>query len=341
MSVRQRKDGYWLVDFRDELGKMRCRSFGKGSKGRKLATEFDLEIKFKKSKGEQLPIHRTGGIYLDELCQIWINEKKVQGRKTGWLKDWASVFNKTFAPELTNVPCNMLTQADIMKVLAKHYVDSAQSTRNRYIGYLRAILQYGQDHEHIKKNPLALWQKGKEQSRQSMLTLKDLRKIQKYAPDHLAWAIDAAWNIPVRPGKMDFFSLRYDTNVDFSKGTIKVYHTKVNKWATVHCSKDFLRKLYIARLTNISGHIVEYKGKPVTHMKSSLENASGPKGANLPYPVCLYDIRHLWITTMINHGVEFSTIAYLAGTSVRMIHQNYYEPHSADRMNAAEKLPQL
>lgn len=41
--------------------------------------------------------------------------------------------------------------------------------------------------------------------------------------------------------------------------------------------------------------------------------------AGLEYAVCPYDIRHLWITTMLDKQVEISAIAHLAGTSVRMI----------------------
>lgn len=341
MSIRKTKAGYWVVDFWDEFGKKRSRSFGKKPEGKKLAKEFDLEIQLKKSKGEPLPVSRGGGMYLDELCQIWINEKKAQGRKKKWLSEWVSVFNKYFAPDLCKVPCEMLGQADVMKVLARHYSKSAQSTRNRYVGYLKSIFQYGVDHELIKKNPLALWKKGKEQSRNSILTLEDLKKIQKHSPDHLAWAIDVAWNIPVRPGPADFFCLRYDTHVNYAQKTFRVYHTKVNRWATIQCSNDFIKKVFLSQQNNQSGFIIEYKGEPVGDVGTALDRAAGPKGANLPYSICLYDIRHLWITTMLNQGIEMSTIAYLAGTSVRMIMKNYYEPHSADRSKAALKLPKL
>lgn len=267
MSVRQRKDGYWIVDFRDESGKMRSKSFGKDPAGKKRAVQFDLEVKLKKSKGESLPLSRPGGMYLDQLCQIWINEKKVQGRKEKWLKDWVSLFNSRFAPELTALPCDMLTQADITRVIAKYYSNSAQSTRNRYTGYLRSIFQHGVDHGYIKKNPIALWKKGKEESRKSSLTLDDLRKIRQNATEHLYWVLDVAWNIPVRPGKEDFFSLKYDENVNFKKGTVKVYHTKVKKWATIECSETFMKRLFIAMQDSETGHIIEYNGKPITHVK--------------------------------------------------------------------------
>ncbi|CCO25530.1 protein of unknown function [Maridesulfovibrio hydrothermalis AM13 = DSM 14728] len=70
-------------------------------------------------------------------------------------------------------------------------------------------------------------------------------------------------------------------------------------------------------------------------MHEFLKHMVGSKGADLPSPVYLY----LWITTMLNEGIEMSTVAYLAETSVRMIMKYYYEPHSADRARASEMLP--
>ncbi len=341
MSFRKRKDGYWIVDYRDSNGQKHSHSFGKDPDGKKRAKEFDLQIKLKKVRGEELSLKQKDGVYIDELCQLWVDDKKAQGRKMGWIKDWVSVFNNYFAPDLAEKPCAMITQADIMKVIGVKYQGSSQSTRNRYVGYLRSIFQFGLDHGYIQSNPLGIWKKGKEVRRNSALTLNDLKKIQKYSPDHLAWAIEVAWNIPVRPGVSDLFTLRYDTNVDYSGKKIIVFHTKVGKKATIKCSNYFIGKINESEKLSKSGYLIEYKGKPVTHLRSALARAAGPKGAGLSYSVCMYDIRHLWITTMLNQGIEPSTIAYLSGTSVRMILKNYYEPHSADRAKASKVLPRL
>ena len=44
---------------------------------------------------------------------------------------------------------------------------------------------------------------------------------------------------------------------------------------------------------------------------------------------------------MLDKQVEISAIAHLAGTSVRMIIKNYYEPHSSETEKAAALLPRL
>lgn len=339
MSTRKTKQGYWIVDFRDEFGRKRSRSFGKSNIGKKKANDFDIEISYRKSKGAPLPISRADGIFIDELCQLWIDEKKAQGRKKGWLKVWAEIFNEYFAPTLTKVPCHLISQADVMSVISMYYSDSSQSTRNRYIGYIKSIFQFGVEHGHMQENPLAKWKKGKETARKSMLTFSDLQKTKEHAPEHLAWALEVAWNIPARPGATDLFSLRYDTHVKPDRNGIEVYHGKVNKWAFIDCSPEFMRALYQNQLKSKSGFLIEYRGKKVGDIGKALATAAAK--AKLAYSVCMYDIRHLWVTTMLNEGVEPSTIAYLAGTSVRMILQNYYEPHSADRTRAVNSLPTL
>ena len=346
MSVNQVR-GYWTVYYRDEHGKSRTRTFGKGRKGKKRAEAFDLEVKYKKAHGEALPMSRAEGVYLDELCQLWVNEKKAQGRAIRWLKEWADTFNKNFLDPLTRTPAHGITQAQVLAIISAHYAGASQATRNRYIGYLKSILQYGVDQGHLQANPLAKWKKGKEPRRKSPLTLDDLGKIKKHAAPHLAWALDVAWAIPARPGPSDLFALKFDTHVKWDRGGVEVYHSKVGRWAFVECPEWFMRALYAKQHEHQrSGRLIEFRGKPVQRIDTALDSAAEKAGVKYEEGgdkrrVCLYDVRHLWITTALDKGVEPSAIAYLAGTSVEMIHKNYYEPHAAARGKAARVMPYL
>lgn len=58
----------------------------------------------------------------------------------------------------------------------------------------------------------------------------------------------------------------------------------------------------------------------VADIGTAFSNAADRAG--LKFAVCLYDIRHLWITTMLDTQVEVSAIAHLAGISPRMIIKN-------------------
>ena len=45
--------------------------------------------------------------------------------------------------------------------------------------------------------------------------------------------------------------------------------------------------------------------------------------AELPVGVCLYTLRHSWITQAITDGMSVLTVAKLVGTSVTMIDKHY------------------
>jgi len=338
-NARKIKSGYWVVGYRDEVGKCRSRSFGKGRAAKKSAEQFATEVDFKKAHGEPLPQSRAEGIYLDTLSQAWIDEKRAQGRKARWLAEWSVVFNKHFLDPLCKHPAHTIVQADIIAIIGAHYADAAQATRNRYVGYLKSIFEYGVEQGHLKANPLAKWKKGKEPRHKSPLTMEGMKAIAAVAPPHLAWALEVAWNIPARPGPADLFALRFDKHVKWKKGGIDVHHSKVGKDTFIRLTKDFLDDLAAREKVHKSGHLIEFKGKPVMRLDTAIETAA--RNAGLAYPVRFYDVRHLWITTALDRGHEMSVIADMAGTSVEMIQKHYYEPHAAQKAQVAADMPRI
>jgi len=333
------KAGYWVVSYRDEQGKGRSRSFGKGAKAKKDAEKFATEVEYKKAHDEPLPISKGDGLYLNELCQLWVDEKLAQGRKDRWLTEWSDTFNKVFFAPLCKYPAHRVTQADVIAIISANYAGKTQATRNRYIGYLKSIFEYGVEQGHLRTNPLSKWKKGKEDRHKSMLTMEDFERLRSICAPHLAWAMEVAWNIPCRPGPSDLYALRFDKNVKWGREGIEVFHTKVGKWAFIQLDGEFLRALAIREKIHKSGRLIEYKGVPVDRLDTSLSTAA--QKAGLAYAVRMYDIRHLWITTALDRGLEPSVIAYMAGTSVEMIHKNYYEPHAVARARAVEIMPKL
>ncbi len=208
---------------------------------------------------------------------------------------------------------------------------------------MKTIFEYGVDQRHLDKNPLRKWKTGKETRRKSQLTLEDLRKIQAEANrkgsrcKHLAWAIEVAWRIPVRPGD-DLYGLRFE-HIDWNKCGIQVYHTKVRRSAFIQLPDDFLWELRARQKQSKSGYIIEYQGKPIKRLDKALSNTAERLGLN--YDVIMYDVRHLWITTAIDQGFDPSVIAHMAGTSIEMIHANYYEPHAVEQSRMMQGMPDL
>lgn len=110
-------------------------------------------------------------------------------------------------------------------------------------------------------------------------------------------------------------------------------------WGFVPCAPSFMEALSLREPLHTSGYLIEYEGKPIRwNMDSSLSSAA--KQAKVP-PPCFYDIRHLWITTMLDAGASAAAVAEMPGTSIRMIMSNYYEVNRAEKARAVGLLPQL
>jgi hypothetical protein len=111
----------------------------------------------------------------------------------------------------------------------------------------------------------------------SPLTLEALDRIIANAPEHLAWAIQVAWNIPCRPGQY-LYSLTFSENVKWKQGGVEVFHRKVQKWAFVRCSDEFMHALEERRHQHKSDHLIEYEGHPVSDIGTALSNAAKRAG---------------------------------------------------------------
>ena len=86
-----------------------------------------------------------------------------------------------------------------------------------------------------------------------------------------------------------------------------------------------------------SGHLIECKGSPVLKLAKALRTSA--RKAKLPYDICFYDVRHLWITTMLDAGASAAAVAEMAGTSLEMIMANYYEINRSEKDRAVGLLP--
>ena len=340
MSVIKRKDGRWQVSFRDQDGKPRTRAFPKGRIGKRDAEAFDLEIKLLKMWEEPLPVRsKSGGeVFFDDIGRRWLAYKRSQGRSSRWLDEAKVIINKFFLVPLSEKPAAQVTMDDVLAIVSANFSEKSQRTRNLYVWFVKTIFAHAMTLGLVKSNPLANWKKGREIKRTTRLELDGLRRIKEIAPPHLAWAIEVAWNIPARPGPSDLFSLKFEA-VDFQKGGINVSHSKVGRTAWVPLSGEFLAALDVRSRMHKSGYLIEYKGKPVRRMDTSLDRAA--RMAKLGHPVCMYDIRHLWITTMLDSGASPSALAEMAGTSIEMIMRHYYELNRREKDLAVTLLPRL
>ncbi len=336
MSVHKKKDGRWYVSYRDEYGKQHVKYFGRGRLAKKKAESYDLELKARRKLGERP--ERPSQIYLDHLAQRYIEDVMARGRSEKYLRDLANLLNNHILPILSHKPVDELTYEDMLEV-ARYYQHCSVATRNRYFTYLRAIFNWGVRYGITRNNPLAQWKKAKEPRRKVMLTVDDLKKIMKYASDHLRWAIEVEWNLGTRPGPSELLSIKWE-HVDFDRGVVWIYATKTKEWRDVPISDHFRQRLLERKKTAKSEYLIEYKGKPIKKFRRSFKTAC--RRAGITYPCRMYDIRHLFASVMLAGGADLAAVSKLLGhSSTQMTANVYYELMKGEKEKAINLLPDI
>ena len=343
MSVHKRNNnGTYYVAYRDENGRQHTKTFGKGRAAKREAEKFDEQVKAHKTIEVPLDVSTPAPgkkIFLDELSQMYINAKKAEGKSIRRLKELAVILERHIIPVFCHRSIDQIRFEEIIELVGKVYANRSQVTRGRYLAYLKTVFQFGVDNELIEKNPLRRWKKPKERPRDSRLTVTDLNKIKAAAVPHLAWAMEVAWNLGVRTGPSELLALKWG-DVDWENQTVSVYATKTKTRRIIPISDEFMARLQQVKDSALSDFVVEYNGRQVKQISRSMRTAC--RRAGITYPVVLYDIRHLFATTLLREGGDLSAVSNLMGhSSIQMTANNYYHLLGDEKRRTIAKLPRL
>ncbi|MEL7641833.1 MAG: site-specific integrase [Solidesulfovibrio sp.] len=343
MSVHKRpnNDTYYVA-YRDAERRQRTKNFGKGREAKRQAQKFDEEIKARKKVEAPLPeplFTQGSRVYLDQLAQMYLNTRKVEGTTLRTLKTIKSILEKHLIPAFAQRPIDEIRYDEIMTVVGKAFTTQSPVTRGRYLSYLKTVFAFGIKHDLILKNPLRNWRKGKETPRDSKLTVADLMKIKAVAPPYLAWALEVAWNLGVRTGPSELFALKW-SDIDWQDSTIRVFATKTRTLRTIPLSPAFLTRLQEMREKAQTEYLIEFKGRQVKELRKALKSAC--EAAEIKYPVVFYDVRHLFATTLLREGGDLAAVSKLMGhSSVHMTANQYYHLLGDEKRRTIAKLPSL
>ena len=338
-KLSQTKTGIWYIQYRiPGVKSPQKESFGRGDSAMSLATERIDEIKSGYVYTPKV-ISSRRRLYLDELGQCYLDVMKSKGKTQEWVDSVKYLLNEHFLPNLCRVPVNELTIIDIFKV-SERFNNKSPATQNRYMDTLKAIFNLGCQFELISNNPMKLWKKNKEKPREVYLTVPDLTKIYNLAPDHLKWIIEVEWKLGTRPGKSELFSLRW-SDVDFDKDTLRVRGTKnLTSNRIIPLTPHFKERLREMKAKAMTDYIIEFKGKPVITCKTTFRKTV--KKAGITYPVRLYDIRHLFASTILANGGDLKAVSKILGHSSTVMTANtYYHELKGEKAVALTRKPIL
>lgn len=336
-SLSQTETGTWYIQYRiPRLHNPQKEFFGKDDSARQKAEERIEELKSGYHYTPQ-SLSARKRLYLDELGQCYIDVMKSKDKSNGWIARIRYLLNEHFLPTLCHVPVNELSFMDIVKV-AERFNGKPSATRNRYMDTLKAIFNFGTRLELATNNPMKMWKKAKERPREVYLTIRDLEKIYKLAPDHLKWIIEIEWELGTRPGATELFSLKW-SDVDFDNDTLKIRGTKtVSSSRIIPLTPHFKERLLIMKKKAVTDHLIEYKGRPITSCKTTFWNTV--KKAEIGYSVRLYDIRHLFATTILANGGDLKAVSKLLGHSnTKMTADIYYHELKGEKAAALTRKP--
>jgi hypothetical protein len=131
MSVHKKPDGRFFVAFRDEAGNQHKKMFGRGPLAKKAAQSFDLHLKAERKIGNR-PVPESH-IYFGELAQKYLDERRAMGNVSDhYIYSIKLLINNHIGPLLGNRPVDELTYNDDMMMVADHFKDRSQATKNRY-----------------------------------------------------------------------------------------------------------------------------------------------------------------------------------------------------------------
>lgn len=255
------------------------------------------------------------------------------------MKGLVGLVNNHYLPCLCHAPIDELAFSDFVN-LAMRFSEKSACTQNRYMEHLHIMLRFGVAQGLIQKDPMQGWKKHREPKRDVKLTLEDLQKIYAHAQPHLQWLLEVQWELGTRPGPSELFALLW-ADVDFDHSLIRVRGTKTKTSdRLIPISDEFKRRLLVKQITASSTHLIEFKGKPITTCKTTFKKAC--KAAQLGYPVRLYDIRHLFASTMLANGGDLKAVSKLLGHSTTVMTADvYYHELKGEKKRALAAKPRL
>jgi integrase len=188
------KQKRWFVKYKDDQDHWITKYFGRGWVAQKEAEEF-LRAETKEVKEVKSLNYNTSKekISMLDLIPKLKAELIINGRSERYANDLERIVKRS---GLGFKPIVELQLEDF-----NHYSTMTPITRNRYLSYLKVVLNYAEREEIVIKNPLWKWKKPKEKARKNPLTLEDLERIKEAAAPHLKWAIEVAQNLGVRCGE--------------------------------------------------------------------------------------------------------------------------------------------
>lgn len=273
-----------------------------------------------------------------EVCREYVEDRR-QEKGEANARDAEYRYKRTvYNNPIGRVKLAKLRTAQIKKWRAA--LDATPASRNRDLATLKAALNYAVASRYVDAGRAIEWKNVKlekvAQRRTLYLTRDQRHALIDAMPEHARPFVRALSLMPMRPG-----ALAAATVADLRDYELYVRHDKAGAGRTIAlhpAAAELLREQSRDKLPNAP--LVSYldgthwhRERWVQIVKRVVQRNGFPKGT------CAYTLRHSVITDMLNAGMDASTVAKMAGTSMLMLDRHYHhllQKHAAQAMRAME-----
>lgn len=338
MSVAKRKDGRWLVKFKDTEGRWKQRSFRMEEDARR----FDAECQYDAAENQRLTLLEVVLAYVKNRK---MSEGTIQGYKyTVCGSDWKDGTHKEGPAEiLATKYADSLTRLDLETVRENCRRDGiCVVTMNKHVGKLKAALNWAVEQDLLTVNPWAKYRNvpgGKHKPRSG--TLEDFARLYPVLPPWLQWASKTAIALCLRPGEKELFSLRWKS-FDWQTQSVTVYMSKVDNTKVVYPPVVYMAEAWERFQEDArQGYELVCRNRKnrqvfITMYGSAWRYACKKAGVRMP----MYALRHIAASQMLAGGADLAAVAAQLGhKNVATTAGFYLHALPAAQRQAAAALP--
>nr|DAT24629.1 MAG TPA: Integrase [Caudoviricetes sp.] len=326
MSICQRKDGRFVVKYKDEAGRWRQ----KGFRDRAAAEAFQVEMTYAESKNTRLTVSESIVLYLEHRKICKINRQAY------------ALLLVRMGDELATKYVDTLDRRDLENFRRTLQVEYHLSPRSVNSGMKRllAAWRWCASEDFLDSVPWAKYHKLPEPPhKHNCGDFAVFKAVYAMASPALQWAARTCLALCLRPGR-ELQDLRWK-DVDLAHGRAHVWMPKVSRWKDVIAPGWWVDEAR-ARSEGKSSedHVcLTSRGLPWRSDKTTWGRAqkkAGVKGCPL------YTVRHMAASLMLEAGADPAAVAAQLGhSSVATTASFYTHAVAGAQERAAGKIPDL
>jgi len=206
-------------------------------------------------------------------------------------------------------------------------------TVNKDIKKVKAFFNWCVRNGLLERSPLGDVSRYKEEERDHrVLSSSEEELLLKSASPRIRLFIVIALNTGMRKGEI--LGLKWK-DVDFDRGIIRVYGAKTNKFRDIYMNGWLIDELRVVRAETDSEWVISFRGEKIEYTRNGLIGAV--KRAGIPH-LRAHDLRHTFITRMIEAGVDHRTIMEFTGQKRLEELKRYSHPQAEHKKESVERL---